>query len=116
MQYDAMIIGGGASGLIAAGARARRGRRAVLLEKQARVGRKLLSTGNGRCNLTNLRAGTGDYHGSRKAVQAALRAWPPEKVMAVAAVGNLESAASRIADEIVRGGAPDNYSFVLVGV
>ena len=33
-----------------------------------------------------------------------------------AAVGNLESAASRIADEIVRGGAPDNYSFVLVGV
>ena len=49
MIYDAMIIGGGASGLTAACALALRGRRVVLLEKQARVGRKLLSTGNGRC-------------------------------------------------------------------
>ena len=81
MQYDAMIIGGGASGLIAACALARKGRRVVLLEKQDRVGRKLLSTGNGRCNLTNLNAGAGDYHGSRQAAQAALRAWPPKKVM-----------------------------------
>ena len=80
--YDAMIIGGGASGLIAAVALARRGRRVLLLEQQDRVGRKLLSTGNGRCNLTNLNAGTGDYHGARQAVQAALRAWPPRKVMA----------------------------------
>ena len=80
MQYDAMIIGGGASGLIAACALARKGRRVVLLEKQDRVGRKLLSTGNGRCNLTNLNAGAGDYHGSRQASQAALRAWPPKKV------------------------------------
>ena len=80
--YDAMIIGGGASGLIAAVALARRGRRVVLLEQQERVGRKLLSTGNGRCNLTNLNAGAGDYHGARQAVQAALRAWPPRKVMA----------------------------------
>ena len=81
-MFDAMIIGGGASGLIAACALARRGRRVVLLEKQARVGRKLLSTGNGRCNLTNLQAASGDYHGSRQAAQAALRAWPPKKVMA----------------------------------
>ena len=55
--YDAMIIGGGASGLVAACALGRGGRRVVLLEKQDRVGRKLLSTGNGRCNLTNLKAG-----------------------------------------------------------
>ena len=81
MYYDAMIIGGGASGLIAACALAHRGRRVVLLEQQDRVGRKLLSTGNGRCNLTNLNAGAGDYHGARQAVQAALRAWPPRKVM-----------------------------------
>ena len=83
MIYDAMIIGGGASGLIAACALARKGRRVVLLEKQDRVGRKLLSTGNGRCNLTNLNAGAGDYHGARAAAQAALRAWPPKKVMAL---------------------------------
>ena len=81
MTYDAMIIGGGASGLIAACALALRGRRVVLLEQQDRVGRKLLSTGNGRCNLTHLNAGAGDYHGARQAAQAALRAWPPGKVM-----------------------------------
>lgn len=80
--YDAMIIGGGASGLIAAVALARGGRRVVLLEKQDRVGRKLLSTGNGRCNLTNLEAGTENYHGGRQAVRAALKAWPPKKVIA----------------------------------
>lgn len=82
MTYDALIIGGGASGLIAACALALRGRRVVLLEKQDRVGRKLLSTGNGRCNLTNLNAGAGDYHGARQAAAAALRAWPPKKVLA----------------------------------
>ena len=81
-EYDVLIIGGGASGLIAACALALRGRRVVLLEKQGRVGRKLLSTGNGRCNLTNLNAGAGDYHGSRQAAVAALRAWPPKKVLA----------------------------------
>ena len=81
MEYDAIIIGGGASGLIAACALARGGRRVALLERQDRVGRKLLSTGNGRCNLTNLNAGAGDYHGARQAAQAALRAWPPKKVM-----------------------------------
>ena len=82
MSYDVLIIGGGASGLIAACALALRGRRVVLLEKQARVGRKLLSTGNGRCNLTNLNASAADYHGSRSAAQQALRAWPPAKVLA----------------------------------
>ena len=47
-HYDVLIIGGGASGLFAACALARRGRRAAILERQPRVGRKLLSTGNGR--------------------------------------------------------------------
>jgi len=79
--YDALIIGGGASGLAAACALARRGRRVVLLEKQDRVGRKLLSTGNGRCNLTNLKAGAENYQSGKQAARAALKAWPPKKVI-----------------------------------
>ena len=80
--YDVLIIGGGASGLVAACALARKGRRVVLLEKQDRVGRKLLSTGNGRCNLTNLKAGAENYQSGKQAARAALKAWPPKKVIA----------------------------------
>ena len=58
------IIGGGASGMAAALAAAEnRGNQIILLERQARVGRKLQATGNGRCNLTNLHALEGGYHG-----------------------------------------------------
>jgi len=37
----------------------------ILFERQARVGRKLQATGNGRCNLTNLHASEGGYHGDQ---------------------------------------------------
>ena len=58
------IIGGGASGMAAALAAAENEAvQVVLLERQARVGRKLQATGNGRCNLTNLHASEGGYHG-----------------------------------------------------
>ena len=60
------IIGGGASGMAAAiAASGMPGVQVILFERQARVGRKLLATGNGRCNLTNMKA-TGDgYHGQQ---------------------------------------------------
>ena len=80
MLYDIMILGGGASGLLAACALSDGDRRVVILEKQARVGRKLLSTGNGRCNLTNRNAKPSDYHGSRQAAQFALKTWGPERI------------------------------------
>ena len=58
------IIGGGASGMAAALAAAEnQDVQVVLLERQARVGRKLQATGNGRCNLTNLHASEGGFHG-----------------------------------------------------
>ena len=43
----------------------------LLLERQARIGRKLLSTGNGRCNLTNTGASAADYHGADSEFTAA---------------------------------------------
>ncbi len=53
LQYDIAVIGGGAAGLMAAGTAARRGLRVCLIEKKDRLGRKILITGKGRCNLTN---------------------------------------------------------------
>lgn len=59
-----LIIGGGASGMAAALSAAQdAGNQVTLLERQARVGRKLLATGNGRCNLTNRNLGAENYHG-----------------------------------------------------
>lgn len=48
-----LVIGGGASGMAAALTAAEAGHRVLLAERQSRVGRKLLATGNGRCNLSN---------------------------------------------------------------
>ena len=53
MDYDVVIVGAGAAGLMAAVTAAERGRRVLLLEKMDQAGRKLRITGKGRCNLTN---------------------------------------------------------------
>lgn len=52
-EYDVVVIGAGASGLVAAGRVAELGGKVLLLEKMERAGRKLLITGKGRCNITN---------------------------------------------------------------
>ncbi len=52
-MYDAIIIGGGAAGLMAAITASDYGKTVLLFEKNKRVGRKLLITGKGRCNVTN---------------------------------------------------------------
>ena len=57
------IIGGGASGMAAAIWAARSGNEVLLFERQSRVGRKLLATGNGRCNLSNTNLDFSNYHG-----------------------------------------------------
>lgn len=71
------IVGAGASGMAAALAAAENGNaQVILLERQARVGRKLSATGNGRCNLTNLHAMDGGYHGdSAEFARGALEAF-----------------------------------------
>ena len=58
-----IVVGGGAAGMTAAIAAARAGTPVVLLERLPRVGKKLLATGNGRCNLANARPDPGHFHG-----------------------------------------------------
>ncbi len=53
MRYDGIVIGGGPAGMFAAITAARRGQKVLLLEKNGRLGKKLLITGKGRCNVTN---------------------------------------------------------------
>lgn len=53
LKYDVVVIGGGPAGMIAAGRAGEMGSRVILIEKNNNLGRKLLITGKGRCNLTN---------------------------------------------------------------
>ena len=85
MMYDGIVIGGGPAGMFAAITAARQGNRVLLLEKNDRLGKKLLITGKGRCNVTN-------HCDEREVLQniprngrflfSAMAAYPPEKVMA----------------------------------
>lgn len=59
---EILILGGGASGLAAAIEGARSGADVTVLEKLDRVGKKILATGNGRCNLLNIHASPADYN------------------------------------------------------
>jgi predicted Rossmann fold flavoprotein len=57
------IIGAGASGLVAAIVAARKGAKVRVYEKNNKIGKKILATGNGRCNVTNQNIKTSNYHG-----------------------------------------------------
>jgi len=61
-MYDAIIIGAGASGLVSAIVSARRGKKILILEKNNKVGKKLLATGNGKCNIGNQKPTPNRFH------------------------------------------------------
>lgn len=63
MKENIIIVGGGAAGMIAAIAARRNGVDVIILEKNDRVGKKILATGNGRCNYTNINLNASNYHG-----------------------------------------------------
>lgn len=62
MERKLIVIGGGASGLMAAITAAKYGAKVIVLEHKDRVGKKILMTGNGKCNLTNMSNPEGKYY------------------------------------------------------
>ena len=78
-----IIIGGGASGLFAAITAAEHGAEVVVLEKEKKAGRKLLKTGNGRCNFTNTGDPAQSYHGTdREFARHVLALFTPQDTIA----------------------------------
>ncbi len=76
------IIGGGAAGLICAASLAvNKNTDVTVFEKNDRVGKKLLSTGNGRCNMTNINATPMDYFGAAEFVSSAFESFSPKSVV-----------------------------------
>ncbi len=70
MKTDIAVIGGGASGITAAIAAKEANRRAdvAIIEKLPRTGKKIIASGNGKCNLSNKKISEYNYHGSVRAV------------------------------------------------
>ena len=66
MKHTVAVIGGGASGMTAALCAAKGGAAVCIYEKNDRVGKKLLATGNGKCNFTNLLLEENSYNGGGK--------------------------------------------------
>jgi predicted flavoprotein YhiN len=59
--YDAIIIGAGAAGMFCAALAGQRGRRVLLIDHSPEPGRKILISGGGRCNFTNIGAGPDNF-------------------------------------------------------
>lgn len=80
--YDIAIIGAGASGLMAscAAGEGKEKPRLLLLEGQKKAGRRLLATGNGRCNLSNRYAAPEKYHGDTEKIASLLERYSPKAV------------------------------------
>ena len=76
--FDVIILGGGAAGLMCAIEAGKRGRRAALLEHAGRIGKKILISGGGRCNFTNLHCQPENFiSGNPHFAKSALAAYTP---------------------------------------
>ena len=84
MLYDVIVIGGGASGMMAAITAAQQNKVVLLLESADRVGRKLLATGNGRCNFTHSNISVDDYHTDHhELLNSVLQKYPSESIISL---------------------------------
>ncbi len=85
MKYDVIVIGGGPAGMFSAITAAGNGHKVLLVEKNNRLGKKLLITGKGRCNVTNnctAQEVLSNIPRNGKFLYSALEAFPPDKILA----------------------------------
>ena len=79
MKTEIAVIGGGASGLMAAITAKKSGKEVVILERKDRILKKVLITGNGRCNITNVNANISNYFGKNiSSVENILNKFTPQ--------------------------------------
>ncbi len=83
-SFDALILGGGAAGLMCAIEAGKHGRRVAVLEHADRLGKKILISGGGRCNFTNIHSGPGNFLSANPHfVKSALARYTPQDFIAL---------------------------------
>lgn len=80
--YDLIVVGAGASGCVAAITAARRGKKVLLLEKNTQIAKKILVTGNGKCNFTNYDMNASKYNGDKDLIEAMLKQFSVQDAIA----------------------------------
>ncbi len=80
-KFDVVIAGAGASGLMCAWQCGRQGKKVLVMEKNEVAGKKILASGNGRCNFSNLQMRTSCYHGEKEKIDKILEAFPADKAI-----------------------------------
>ena len=91
-MYDAIILGAGASGLMAAISAAERGRKVLIIDHAKRVGKKLLVSGGGKCNITNTHISVADYFGTDNSFcKYALKGFTIDTILGILQEANIKT-------------------------
>ena len=84
LQFDALVLGGGAAGLMCALEAGKRGRRVAVIERAERIGKKILISGGGRCNFTNIHCRPENFISANPHfAKSALARYPPSDFIAL---------------------------------
>ena len=90
--FDVIVLGAGASGLMAAIHAAERGRNVLVIDHAERAGKKILVSGGGKCNITNRRISVADYFGADNSFcKHALKRFPTESVLSMLQRAHIET-------------------------
>ncbi|MDR2773846.1 MAG: NAD(P)/FAD-dependent oxidoreductase [Tannerella sp.] len=90
--YDVIILGAGASGLIAAINAAKRGRKVLIIDHAEKAGKKLLISGGGKCNITNKHISLSDYFGENNSFcRYALKRFTTESILGILHKANIKA-------------------------
>jgi hypothetical protein len=112
--YDVVVLGAGAAGLMCAIEAGKRGRRVLVIEHNDRVGKKILISGGGRCNFTNLGAGPGNYLSQRSNFcKSALARYTPRDFVALVEKHGIAYHEKKLGQQFCNGSSRDIVNLLL---
>ena len=113
-MYDAIIIGAGASGLMAAINAGKRGCKVLVIDHAEKIGKKLLVSGGGKCNITNMNISYSDYFGSNNAFcKYALKRFTTDSALEMLREADIETEEREFGRIFCRNGAGEIVSYLV---